>query len=96
MKSLLSLFNNSIFGMEFPKENDANWSKTVESLNTETHIIKKEKWISKDGKSTMERFISELKSTKTLDSLKNDLKKAIESEDFEKAAEIRDEIKKLS
>jgi hypothetical protein len=79
--------------MEFPKDNDPNWSKTVETSETKSHIIKKEVWISKDGSCHMERFSTEIKKRVDVGRLKRQLKQAIDVEDYEKAAEIRDKIK---
>jgi hypothetical protein len=77
----------------FPKDNDPNWSKTVETSETKTHIIKIETWISKDGKCRMERSTTEIKKRVDVDKLKIQLKKAVENEEYEKAAELRDKIK---
>ena len=81
--------------MEFPKDNDPNWSKTVETSETKSHIIKKETWISKDGSCHMERFSTEIKKSVDVGRLKRQLKKAIDMEDYEKAAELRDKIKTI-
>ena len=80
--------------MDFPKDDDPNWSKTVETSETKFHKVIKETWISKDGGIRMERFSTELKE-KPVDiaRLKRLLKKAVDSEDYEKAAELRDKIK---
>lgn len=81
----------------FPKDNDSRFNKEVEESETETHIIKKETWISTDGTSKFTRTYSESKNkpkvdVKVLESL---LKEAVEKEEYEKAAQLRDEIKKL-
>jgi len=81
--------------MDFPKDDDPNWSKTVETSETKSHIIKKEIWISKDGNCRMERFLTEFKNNVDVDKLKMQLKKAIDMEDYEKAAELRDKIKNI-
>ena len=90
------LFTQSSQGsLKFPSDDDPNWSKTVESHETKTHIIKKETFVSKDGSTRMERFVTELKTTVDVDKLKRQLKQAIEKEDYEKAAVLRDKIKAL-
>lgn len=81
-----------------PKDGDPNYNKTVEETETDTHIIKKETWISTDGTSKFTRTYSESKKqipkidVKVLESA---LKDAVEKEEFEKAAQLRDEIKKI-
>jgi len=79
--------------MDFPKDDDPNWSKTVETSETKSHIIKKEVWISKDGGCRMEKFSTEIKRRVDVGRLKRQLKQAIDAEDYEKAAELRDKIK---
>lgn len=99
MKDLFALllggdmFTQSSGSMDFPKDDDPNWSKTVETSETKSHIIKKEVWISKDGGCRMERFSTEIKKRVDVGRLKRQLKKAVDMEDYEKAAEIRDKIK---
>jgi excinuclease UvrABC helicase subunit UvrB len=103
MKDLFALLlggdlfgNNSNFSMTYPKDDDPNWSKTVESFETKSHIIKKEIWTSIDGKYKMERVVTELKSKVDVEKLKRQLKRAVDSENYEKAAELRDKINSLS
>ena len=101
MKDLFALLlgNGDLFSqsygssMEFPSDDNPNWSKKLESYETKTHLVKKEIWISKDGKTKMERLTTELKNKVDVKKLKLQLKKAVESEDYEKAAELRDMIK---
>lgn len=100
---LLSLFDeifNSDFNWEvknFPKENDPNFNKSVEEVENDTHVIKNETWTSVDGKSVYKRQIieSKKKSSPNIDNLKLEMKKAIEEENFERAAELRDKIKEI-
>ena len=87
------LFSQTNGSMDFPKDDDPNWSKTVESVETKTHIIKIETWVSKDGSCRMERSSTELKRKVNVDRLKIQLKRAVENEEYEKAAELRDKIK---
>jgi hypothetical protein len=79
--------------IDFPKDDDPNWSKTVETSETKSHIIKKETWISKDSGCRMERFSTEIKKRVDVSRLKRQLKQAVDMEDYEKAAELRDKIK---
>ena len=89
------LFSQSSGSMDFPKDNDPNWSKTVETSETKSHIIKKETWISKDGSVRMESFSTEIKKQVNVGKLKMLLKKAVDNEDYETAAELRDKIKTI-
>ena len=102
MKDLFALLlggdlfsQNSGSSMKFPKDDDPNWSKTVETSETRSHIIKKETWISKDGSVRMESFSTEIKKQVNIGKLKMLLKKAVDSEDYETAAELRDKIKSI-
>jgi len=82
----------------YPKDNDSRYSKTVEETETDTHIIKKETWVSTDGASKFTRTYSESKKQKPKVDVKvheSALKDAIDKEEFEKAAQLRDQIKKL-
>ena len=79
--------------MDFPKDDDPNWSKTVETQETKNHLIKIETWTSKDGNMKMQRSSTELKRTVDVSRLKRLLAKAVQDEDYEKAAELRDKIK---
>lgn len=82
---------------QFPADNDTNFNKEVEELETETHKIKKETWISTDGTISYTRTSSESKKKPKVDVsvLESKLKEAIEKEEYEKAAQLRDEIRKL-
>lgn len=85
----------------FPKEGDPNFHKTEENVETDTHIIKKEKWVSVDGTQRFERTSSQSKSQPkalkepTKEQLQLEMKTAIDNQEFEKAAELRDKIKKM-
>jgi excinuclease UvrABC helicase subunit UvrB len=87
------LFTQSSSSMIFPKDDDPNWSKTVETLESKYHIITKEVWISKDGSNRMEKLSTQIKKVVDIESLKKQLQKAIDNEEYEKAAKIRDKIK---
>lgn len=100
LSSLFDEFLNSDFNWEvknFPKENDPNFNKSVEEVENDTHIIKNETWTSVDGKSVYKRQIIESKKKlkPSVDNLKLEMKKAIEEENFERAAELRDQIKQI-
>jgi protein-arginine kinase activator protein McsA len=83
---------------KFPLENDSNFNKTVEEIETETHTVKNEKWVSTDGKQIFKRTVMESKANaieRSIEKLRLEMKNAIVEEDFETAAKIRDEIKKI-
>jgi excinuclease UvrABC nuclease subunit len=85
------------WGMEsFPSENDPNFNYDVQEVETSTHTIKIEIWTSLDGLTQFKRQSSQSKSKENLENLKKEMKLAIDSEEFEKAAILRDRIKKLS
>lgn len=93
-----SSFGKSIFdGTDFPKDDDKNFHKTEEVVETKTHSIKKEKWVSIDGYQTFERNTKTSKVTGPVKSSKDDLevqlKEAIKTQNFEKACELRDKLK---
>ncbi len=76
----------------------SNDNKTIEETESDTHIIKKETWVSTDGRYKFTRTYSESKNQKPkvdVKVLESALKEAIEKEEFEKAAQLRDQIKKL-
>jgi len=94
---LLDLFsseNTLSFG---PKEGDPNWTKTVEEFEDNGFITKKETWISKDGTSKYFRSHVESKAKRREDVklLESMLNAAVEKEEYEKAAQLRDRIKEL-
>ena len=109
-EGLEDLFENSLFfgkrdvfyktDLPFPRDKDKNYNKTEEVFEDETHITKTEKWVSVDGSRTFSRTTSESKlkpkskelSKKEIQSL---LDKAVESQDFEKAIELRDKLKSI-
>lgn len=105
LSDLFSLNSKSVFSEfsksedeYFPKDNDSRYNKTVEETETNTHIIRKETWVSTDGTSKFTRTYSESKNQKPkvdVTVLESALKDAIEKEEFEKAAQLRDKIKKL-
>ena len=46
-----NLFENTKMSNNSPKENDPNWTKTVEEFENNGFVTRKETWISKDGTS---------------------------------------------
>ena len=79
-----------------PKK-DEDWTKTVEEFEKGGYVTKKETWVSKDGSS---RYVKTTTAPKAdpkerIDSLEKQLMLAVEKEEFEKAAEIRDKIKEI-
>lgn len=91
----LSSFN---MDMNYPKDNDANFNKTVEKQETETHVIETITWKSLDGKQTFQKVVSKSKAkemTESLEQLKQKLQLAVSKEDYETAITLRDKIKKL-
>lgn len=98
---LFSDFFKNEFSVEgnFPKEGDPNFNKTVEEVETPTHIIIKETWRSVDGSHFYQRTTQKSKFSKSIpqnvDTLKEKMKLAIEKENFEEAAKLRDKIKEL-
>ena len=91
--------NEFLVDGNFPKDEDPNFNKTVEEIETPTHIIVKETWKSVDGSQFYQRTTQKSKSKKSIpqnvDSLKAKLNEAIEKEDFETAAKLRDKIKEI-
>ena len=93
-----------------PKNDDENWTKTqqimtdlmsydllVEEFEKDGFVTKKETWISTDGTSKYVRTYTESISKRKEDVkvLESQLKMAIEKEEYEKAAQLRDKIKEL-
>lgn len=92
------VFDNLNKSESFPKENDKDFNKTVEESETETHVTKTETWKSLDGKRFFKRTVIESKSSPietSIEQLKEKMQIAVKNEDFETAAKIRDEIKKI-
>ena len=97
---LLDLFNLMSSDLEMnttPKENDPNWTKTVEEFQNGDFITKKEIWTSIDGTSKYVKTYTESKKKRSEDvkMLESELKIAVEKEEYEKAAQLRDQIKEL-
>ena len=95
---LVDLFSNeNIFEnkMNYPKDGDKNWNKTTEEFESNGMTIKKETWVSLDGTSTYVKTYTENKKSIDAKELESALKIAVEKEEYEKAAKLRDQIKKL-
>ena len=95
----LSIPQISMEGSGFPEDGDENFNKTEETVDTGTHTVKKEVWTSLDGTQTFSRTSSQSKSLAksiappTTEQLKLDLKSAVSNQEYEKAIQIRDELK---
>jgi protein-arginine kinase activator protein McsA len=84
--------------MNYQKDDDENFNKTVEKQETETHVIETITWKSLDGTQTYQKVVSKSKAkemTESLDELKAKLELAVSKEDYETAITLRDKIKKL-
>lgn len=79
-----------------PKREE-DWTKTVEEFESGGYVTKKETWISKDGSSRYVKTITEPKQDpkESIELLETQMKLAVEKEEFEKAAELRDRLKEL-
>lgn len=91
-------FNNDYdHGHKNEKIDESKFNKEVEEFETDTHIVKKEVWTSIDGTSKYVKTYSQSKkaSSSNLLKLEKELENAVKSENYEKAAELRDEIKKI-
>lgn len=75
------------------KRKSEEWSRTTEEFDSQNYTSRTEKWVSPDGTSSYTRTIVEPKRPKVdVKWLESKLKKAIESEEYELAAVIRDQI----
>ena len=80
--------------LNFPKDDDKNWHKTSHEFETETHLAKKEIWVSTDGTQKYIKTTSESKKIQVdVSVLESELKWAIECENYEKACLLRDQIR---
>lgn len=97
-----SFFSMSDTGNSFPEDGDPNFHKSEENVETPTHIITKETWVSTDGTQKFQRTTSKSKqAAKTLkepnrEDIQKLLDQAVQDQDFEKAIELRDKLKKLN
>ena len=92
---LFDLFHSISNDNLFPKNNDENWSKTVEEYESNGMTIKKETWVSLDGTSSYVKTNIEKKKNIDVKELESKLKIAVENEEYEVAAKLRDQIKEL-
>lgn len=86
---------SSDFSTRKPNDKSPEWSKTVEEFENDTHTIKKETWLSPDGTSKYVKTYSEPKRKVDVKELEARMAIAVEKEEFEEAARLRDEIKRL-
>lgn len=91
----LDLLSKDSFSTNQPRKSEPEWSKTVEEFEDDTHNIRKETWVSPDGTSRYVRTYSEPKRKVDVKELESRMKEAVEKEEFEEAARLRDEIKRL-
>lgn len=101
---LLDLFDllsmsEGMFGKKIEKEprKEEGWTKIVEEFEKGGYVTKKETWTSKDGASKYVKTITEPKADprESIELLEAQMKQAVEKEEFEKAAELRDRLKEL-
>lgn len=97
---LLDLLDLMRGGLEMnyaPRENDPSWTKSTEEFERDGFITIKETWTSADGSSTYVKTYTESSSKRKEDvkALESQLKTAVEKEEYEKAAQLRDRIKEL-
>jgi protein-arginine kinase activator protein McsA len=110
MDDLFNSLFNSFFKMnesenfEYPKDGDPKFNKTIEEVDLGNYQMKTEIWKSLDGTKVFKKvsMISksdqdneEKQKNKLLKTLEFDLQLAVKNEEYEKAAQIRDQIKKL-
>lgn len=91
----LDLLSNDSFSTKQPNKKEPEWSKTVEEFEDDTHTTRKETWVSSDGTSRYVRTYTEPKRKVDVKELESRMKLAVEKEEFEEAARLRDEIKRL-
>ena len=79
-----------------PKKEEG-WTKTVEEFEKGGYVTRKETWTSKDGSSRYVKTTTEpmRDSKESIEILEEKMKQAVEKEEFEKAAELRDKLKEL-
>lgn len=91
----LDLLSNDSFSTKQPNKKEPEWSKTVEEFEDDTHTTRKETWVSSDGTSRYVRTYTEPKRKVDVKELESRMRIAVEKEEFEEAARLRDEIKRL-
>lgn len=82
----------------FPSNDDSRFNKTVTEVETDKYNIITETWLSLNGSSVYKKTIYKSKNNSMdidIDVLKKQLNKAIEDENFELAAKLRDKIKSI-
>ena len=88
----LDLLGKSI---EFPKEEDPNFTYLKEEVDKENSVTTKESWQSSDGLVKFSRIVTTPKKKEvTREDLEKKLKAAVEAEDYELAAKLKKEIQK--
>lgn len=95
---LLSMSEGMFEKKSAPAPNpDEGWTKTVEEIDKGRYVAKTETWTSKDGSSRYSRSVIEHKedNSKRIEQLEEAMNLAVDREEFEKAAELRDKLKEL-
>lgn len=91
-KELSSAFKN----FEFPSAEDPTFNYTCETKETETHLIKTEKWTAKNGIASFSRTVSEPKFAKrTEEDIRKEIQEAVNAEDYRTAAKLKDELEEI-
>jgi hypothetical protein len=81
--------------ISYPKSEDPNYEFTQETVESDATVTTKETWKSTDGTSTFSRVVTKPKvKVETEDDIKNQIKLAVDSEDYELAAKLKRKIVK--
>jgi hypothetical protein len=79
----------------YPKAEDPNYTFTQETVESDSAITTKETWKSVNGTSTFSRVVTKPKvKVETEEDIKNQIKLAVKSEDYELAAKLKRKISK--
>lgn len=84
-----------INSLKTPSVDDENFEYFKISEETDTHIIIKETWKSKDESTIFTKHTTKLKDKNSEEDLKMKLKEAVEKEDYLLAAKIKDQLEKI-
>lgn len=99
-----TLWSNPFIGVDsffsqteisYPKSEDPNYEFTQETIESDSSITTKETWKSVNGASTFSRVVTKPKvKVETEEEIKNQIKLAVKSEDYELAAKLKRKIEK--
>jgi excinuclease UvrABC helicase subunit UvrB len=89
---------DEILKSEESKDLEKNFNKVEEISETDTHTVKRERWVDPNGQVSFTRIITTVKAQPkddkvTIERLEKCLDECIRKQEFEEAARIRDEIK---